>query len=79
MKTFGTPSPIVLTMIFFYDVAGIAFRVALEFVETEIRQLYDPPRIHQAVRCAQRSVVLYDRLVQIDHALKDSVQFTPRK
>lgn len=74
-----TFSPVVLTVIFFYDVAGIAFRVALEFVETKIRQLYDPSRIHQAVRRAQRSVVLYDRLVQIDHALKDSIQFSPRK
>lgn len=57
-------------MIFLHNVAGLAFRVLFELVQSKIRQLYDPPRIDQTVRGAQRAVILYYGLVEIDHALK---------
>lgn len=58
------------TMILLHDVARLAFSVLFELVQPKVRQLYDPSGIHQTVGCAQRAVIFYDGLVQIDHALK---------
>lgn len=60
-------------MILLHDVTRLTLGVLLEFVQSKVRQLYNPSRIHQAVRRTQRTVKFYDGLVQIDHPL-ESVQ-----